>query len=192
MRSPLDDASFVQYANQVRVTHGRDPVRHDNAGAFAHDPAKLTENFLFRICVDGRKRVIKNQDLWLAQDGPRNGRPLFLPTRKRDSAFTNQRLESVRETSDIIAQAGDLRRPFDLSAIGFVDPERDILRQRVAEQKSFLWHISNSATQLSEGIIRNRHTVNEHAVRRRFTQTRNQINQRGFSTSRTADESDRL
>src|SRR6266496_695424 len=192
MCSTLDDASFIKYANQVRVTHRRDPVRHNNARAFAHDTPKLTENFLLRICVDGRKRVIKNQDLWLSQDGPRNGRPLFLPARKRDSAFTNQRLESVRETSDIVAQAGDLRRPFDLSAVGFVNAERDILRQGVAEQKSFLGHISNSATQLSEGIIRNRHTVNEHAVRRRFTQTRNQVNQRGFSTSSTADESDCL
>src|SRR5258706_10649317 len=102
VRAAFDDAAFIQNANQIRMSHSRNAMRNDNAGALAHDAPKLGQDLFFRVSIDRRKRIIENQDLWLAQNRPCNRRALFLSAGKSYPALADEGVEPVRKVAHII------------------------------------------------------------------------------------------
>src|SRR4051812_18426684 len=89
VRAALDDASFVEHADQVSLAHRRDAVRDDDARAVAHDAAQLRQNLLLRVSINRRERVVQNQYLRLANDGAGNRGALLLPAGERDAALAD-------------------------------------------------------------------------------------------------------
>ncbi len=118
-------------------------MRDDDAGSLVHHSAQLSQNLFFRESINRRKRIIENQNLWLAQNRACDRGALFLSTGKRDAAFAHQRLKTFGKIAQVIAQPGNLRRRFDLRGLGFFYSKSDVLRQRVAKQKRLLRHITN-------------------------------------------------
>src|SRR6185436_17783937 len=102
MRSLFDDSPFVEHANQICVAYSRNPMGDDQTRPAAHHTAQLGQDLFFRVGVNGRESIVKNKYPWLAQDGPGDGRALFLTTGERETAFTDKRVESIRKAGDVI------------------------------------------------------------------------------------------
>ncbi len=105
-RAALDDAPAVDHQNLVGVADGRDAVRHDDRGARAHDPPQAQQNFLFGVSVDGRQRIVQDQDARIDGDGAGERRALLLATRKRDAALADDRFVAVGKVGDILVEPG--------------------------------------------------------------------------------------
>ena len=68
---------------------------------------RRAQNALFGVGIDARERVVEDQNLRLAQNRAREGRPLLLPAGKRDAALADHRVEALREALDFTGNAGD-------------------------------------------------------------------------------------
>ena len=80
MRAALDDAPFTQHDDLVSTFDGRDAMRDENCRPLAHHIAEPAEDALFRVGVHARKRIIQNENFWLAQNRARKRSSLFLAT----------------------------------------------------------------------------------------------------------------
>src|SRR5882762_6180415 len=96
-------------------------MRDDQTSAAAHYAAKFSQNLLFSVGVDGRQRIVKNENLRRAQHRARNGGALFLPAGKRQPAFANQRVKAIGKTGNVFHQTGNVSSPFDLAALGMLN-----------------------------------------------------------------------
>src|SRR5207302_11477956 len=73
-----------------------------------------------------------------------------------------------------------------------LESKRDVLRHRVAEQKSFLRHVTDRLAQLGQRVIRHRDAIDEDAVRRRLDDAWHQIGERRLATTGAAHKRYRL
>ena len=135
----------------------------------------MREDFLLGVCVNGRERVVENQDARLTQHGARNRRALLLPARKGYAALADQSVEAFGELAHVVAESGNLRRPLDLGALGLFDSEGYVLGQRLAEEESLLRHVADGGAQLRERVFAHVNVVNEDCAGRRFNYARHEV-----------------
>ncbi len=69
MSAEFDDASAMQDGDAVGIAHRRDAVRDEDGCASAHDITQVVENSVFRLRVNARKRIVENQNAWIADQG---------------------------------------------------------------------------------------------------------------------------
>src|SRR5579863_9360164 len=139
----------MENSDAVGVAHGGNTMRDKNRRAALHDFAQMVEDLIFSMGVYAGKRVIENQNLRIADQRPGNRRPLLLPARKCNAALAHQRLVSLGKTMNVRRDVRDFGGIFDLCVSRGLNPQRDVLPDAVAEQKSFLWHESNAPPQRS-------------------------------------------
>ncbi len=70
-------------------------------------PAQARQNLLFGVGVDGRERIVQDQDARIHHDRAGQGRPLLLSAGQGDAALPDHRVIAFREIVDILVQAGD-------------------------------------------------------------------------------------
>ena len=109
----LGNSPLVQHEDLIRVADRRNPVRHDDRGPLAHDVAQTGEDFFLCVGVDGRQRVVQNEDARIDDDRAGDGRPLLLAARQRDAALADHRVVSLGEVGDILVEPSHGRRVFD-------------------------------------------------------------------------------
>src|SRR3990172_11718502 len=86
-------------------------------------------NLIFSLGVYGGCRVIQNQNRRISQNGSSYGYPLSLAARKSYSAFANNPIISLRESSNEfigLSQLGSLNELLFID-ISFVETENNIL-----------------------------------------------------------------
>src|SRR3984957_15399578 len=82
MAAAFDDTAFLEYQYLVRHAYRREPMRNDDGDAIARQLAKMLEHFRFSPRVDGRGRLIEDQDVRLvAHEGAGQGDVLPLTAR---------------------------------------------------------------------------------------------------------------
>ncbi len=64
----------------------------------------------FRFHIHRTGRVVQDQDLWLHQQGTRDGNSLLLPTGEVDSALLDMRIIAVFQVNDEVVRLGSFRR----------------------------------------------------------------------------------
>ena len=74
----LDHAALLQNENGVRVPDGRQAMRDDKDRATGHQAVKALFDELFGAGVDGRRRLVQNEDRGLRDGRARNGDELPL------------------------------------------------------------------------------------------------------------------
>src|ERR1700723_1934892 len=85
MAAAFDDTAFLEHQYLVRHAYRREPMRNDYGDAIARQLAKMLEHFRFSPRVDGRGRLIEDQDVRLvAHEGAGQGD--FLPLTARQFA----------------------------------------------------------------------------------------------------------
>src|ERR1051325_5566154 len=167
-------------------------MRDDHARPVAHHAAKLPETLLFGIRVNGRQRIIENQDLRLAQNRARNRSSLLLSARQSNAALANQRFETIRKSGNILRQTRDLSRPFDFRILRLLNSESDISLDRITEQKRLLRHITDARAQLRQRVVANVYVVDENGIVGSFNQTWDQVRYRRLATAGAAHKRDRV
>ena len=90
--------------------------------------------------VDRRQRLVENEDRRVAQQRPRDRKPLALSAREPQAALADQSGVALRQRGDEVVRIGGARRRDDLRRrrIGLAEPQ--IVLDRAVEQISVLPH----------------------------------------------------
>src|SRR5574342_689315 len=88
--------------------------------------------------VDGTGRIVQNQDMWIGQEGARQGQTLALSAGERDTAFADHGLVTLVKGLDELMRLGRLcRRSDHLGACARL-PKSDVLADGTREQEDIL------------------------------------------------------
>src|SRR5260370_6597178 len=113
-------------------------MRNQDGSAAPHDPCQPGEDSLFRECVYAGKRIVEDQNPWIAQNRARNRNPLLLSSRQREPALADHGLIPGRKIRDVRSDSRQFRRTRDLGFRRTLNAPSNVFRQRGAEQERFL------------------------------------------------------
>jgi len=72
-------------------------------------PPQVIDQFPFTRRIQGRARLVQDQDFGLGQERSRNGDALTLSGRKSQTAFSRNRVQTLRQAAKKFRQAGRMR-----------------------------------------------------------------------------------
>ena len=104
---PFSDSPLVKNQNLICVPNGRHAMRNDDGCPLAHRSAKPIENFLLRIGIHRRQRIVENENLRIDEQRACNGSALLLTAGQGNPAFTDRCVVSVRKSRDVLVQTGN-------------------------------------------------------------------------------------
>jgi len=106
VRAVFHNPARVKHVNHVGLLDGAQPVRDGNRGAALCRLVEGRLHHLFRLRVQGRRGLVEEEHLGVAQEGPRNGDALFLPAGQHASLAAHNRVHAVRERHDKVVDVG--------------------------------------------------------------------------------------
>lgn len=151
MRSQLSDAALHKDSDLVSVAGGRDAMGDEDRSSSLHDTGESLENALLGVGIDGGQSVVEDENAWIADDGPGDGRALFLAAGEGDSALANHGVEAARELEDLGADVGDGCRLFDLLVGGLRGSKGDVVADGLGEEEGLLRDKADVGAKLREG-----------------------------------------
>src|SRR5581483_109223 len=87
--------------------------------------------------------LVEYEDLRIAEDRARDGKPLALAAGEVGAAFADQRCKALRELVDELLQSRQLRGARDLLHGRIAPAEGDVLRDRPVENVRLLRHVAD-------------------------------------------------
>jgi len=102
---------------------------------------------LFRVRIQGRSRFVKNENLRVFVECPRNGNALAFTTWKGQSMLSNQGMVGLRHFFDEGANAQWTANGKHPLHIRFVFPQGDVFQNTACKKLHFLWHGGYQSTQ---------------------------------------------
>src|SRR6266481_4747654 len=141
----------------------------------------MVQDFLFGVSVHAGKRVIKDQNSGIAEDGPCNRGALFLSAGKCNAALAGDGLILKREPFNIRCNIGGFGGGVNLLVGGIFRAQRNVFPNRVAEEKGFLGHESNIFTQRGQRIFADGPAIQKEGAVQSVIRPRYQVDQRGFA-----------
>ncbi|ALK97791.1 hypothetical protein AB595_18195 [Massilia sp. WF1] len=90
MRALLDDASMFHDDDGVGVHDGRQPVRDDQDAALARQPFQFARDRAFRYRIQGRGRLVEDQDRRVLQDRAGDADALPFAAREHHAALADR------------------------------------------------------------------------------------------------------
>src|SRR4051812_4089093 len=118
-------------------------MRDKDGRAAQHDLAEVLEDLLLSVGIDARKRVIENEDTWVADDGARDRGALLLSAGERDATLAHHSLVLFRELFDVGRNAGTRCGAANILNTRSLSAERDVLADGVGEEECLLRHETN-------------------------------------------------
>lgn len=106
--------AVFEHHDLIRARHRGEPVRDQQHGAA---PRRLLDRLAQRslvVRVELRRRLVEQQHLGTAQQGPRDGEPLPLTARQRDAPAADLRPQPVRKPLDQRVEPGQPQHLRDL------------------------------------------------------------------------------
>ena len=148
VRTALHDTPVVHHDDRVSSSQRAQAVGDDERGAAGNGAIQGFEDLVFRFAVDGSGRIIQEQNGGFEQHGACDGEPLSLTARKTAAAFAEDCFIAFGQGADEVVGRGDTGSFLDLLLCSFGMTERDICRDRVREQKTFLEHETNVPSEI--------------------------------------------
>ena len=108
-------------------------MRNQNCRTAFHDSAQSSEDAFLGLRVHGRKRIVQDENSWIADDRARNRGPLLLSAGERDAALAHHSLIGLGEVLDITMQAGNFGCFVDALLVIFWQAEGDVAADGLAE-----------------------------------------------------------
>ena len=133
-----DDAPVVEHDDLVGERDRRQPVGDDDRRPVAHDLAQPGADLRLGRGVDGRGRVVEDEDARIDQERAGDRDPLPLPARERDPALADDGVVAVRELEDELVRLRGLGGGLDRSMRRVGHPERDVVADRGGEEERIL------------------------------------------------------
>src|SRR6266700_2337776 len=140
MPALFNDTALLDDHDLVRVLDCAQAMGDYNRGAIFHQAFERLLHQVFAFIVERTGRLVKDQQAWIAQQGPCNGNTLTLSTRKLHSALADQRVVPLRQVLDKFARIGCSRHCFDLSLGRRQSPVDNIFANSSTEEDRLLEH----------------------------------------------------
>ena len=96
MTADLPHNATVHHNDSVGVSHCRETMGDHDDGASNAGPFKGGLDKLLRLDVERRGRFIQEENLWVPQESPRNGKALLLPTGYLAAAFGQEGVVALK------------------------------------------------------------------------------------------------
>src|SRR6202043_3995994 len=109
--SLFDHHSLLEDDDPRRIPYRAYPVRRNQCRSSSQRFAKRAQNLCLRVRVDGRQRIIQQNDAGLLGQRPRERRTLLLSARQIDSTLAEYRLVSSGKLVDRLVELRDSRGP---------------------------------------------------------------------------------
>ncbi len=134
------NASGLQDDDPVGQMEGGPAVGHEQHRAVGQALAQALVDRLLGGRVDGRRRVVEDQDARVGEQGPGQRHPLSLPTRQAEPAFPDRGVVAPRQLGDELVRLGHPGHGLDLGIGGTGPAVRDVVPHRRREQEALLEH----------------------------------------------------
>ena len=186
---PLDHLAPLEHQDQVRPPHGRDPVGDEKYGPPDEHRRQIAQDLLLGARVHRRQAVVQDQDPRLPKQRSRQRHPLLLAARKRDPPLPDQRLQPLREALRGPPRARPSPPPRSISSRLASGRPRAMFSRTVVENRKLSWGTMPIAPRSSaERQPLDRDAVDEHRLRRRIDQPRDERQQRRLARPGPPDQ----
>ena len=151
MAAARGDPAVFEHDDLVGEGDRREAVGDDDRRPAAHRLAQAVANPRFGGRVDGRRRVVEDQDAWVDDECAGDRESLPLTARERDPALADDRVVAVRQRLDELVRLRQLGRVHDL-VIGRAGPaEGDVLADARREEERILGDHADLAAERARG-----------------------------------------
>ena len=138
VRAAVGDPALIEDHDPVGQVQRRPPVGDDQRGAPAHDLAQRGVDLGLQARVDGRGRVVQQEQPGVGDQRPGQGHPLPLPAGKRQALLADHGVVALGEPLDELVGLRRLGRGDDLVLGGVRPAVGDVRPHRVGEQEAVL------------------------------------------------------
>ena len=114
MPAGFDELPAIDDADQIGTLNRRQPVRDHQSRAPAHQRPQSCLNLPFRFAVEGRGRLVEQQDRRVLQHRPGDRDTLALAAGEADAVLADQGVVTLRQLPDELVSGGGARRRHDL------------------------------------------------------------------------------
>jgi hypothetical protein len=192
VRAGLRQPSVFQNQNQIRAAQQTQPAgNHKRVRPVIASRRAETISFSVRASTDavGSSRIKIGG---CSNQRARQREPLALAAGQIHARFAQHGFVAVRQRDDEIVRRRDARRALDLFHRGVRMAERDVGRDGVREQKTFLIDNADLPAERVQVQLAQILSVRENAAGARIVKTRNQTEQRTFARAGHAENADDL
>src|SRR5688500_4374817 len=138
------------------------------------------ENLCLGVRVDRAQGVVENEHMRITSEGASQRRALPLSARQVDAAFAEPRGIAHWKFCDSFIEFRDACDTLDLLTGRDTggQTECDVVSDRFGKYEGILWHDADRRSELLEGNVLERHTVEQNFTRRRVVAPRHQRDNR--------------
>ena len=188
----VGDPALVQDHDPVGQVQRGPAVRDDQRGAAPHHLAQRGVDLGLQARVDGRGRVVEQQQPGIGDQRPGQRHPLPLPAGQGKALLADHRVVALGQPDDELVRLGRLGRGDDLlvgrirAAVGDVGPDR------VGEQEAVLHDQADRGAQRVAGHVGDVVPADADRAGLRVVEAGQQQRQGGLARAGRADHGDRL
>ena len=153
MVAALDDPALPQDQDLVGVHDGRQPMRDHEGSAVATDAPECFLDRRLGGTIQGRRRLVEDQEPGIRQKRPGYTHPLSFSPRKLQAPLAHPDREAPRRRLDEGSKFRRLGGGLDLRLRRVWPGEGDVGAQGVVKQGDILWDQGHGAPQIRAGKI---------------------------------------
>ena len=192
VRTAVGDPPGVQYHDPVGQVQRGPAVRDDQRGPAAHDLVQRIVDLGLQARVDGRGRVVEDEQAGVGDQRPGQRHPLPLAAGQGKSLLAHHRVVAQRQPLDELVRLGGPGRRQDL-LVGRVRPAvGDVGPHRVGEQEALLHDQPDRGAQGVTGHVGDVVPADPDRAGLRVVEPRQQQGEGGLAGSGRSDHGDRL
>ena len=168
-----DEAAFED-DDLVRVANRAQTVRDGDDSAAFHQSLERFHHELLRLGVERGGRFVENEDGGVANDGARDADALTLATGKREAAFADHRIVTMRHLGDELVRISHLCGLDDFLQRRIRSPISNVLADRAREEHGVLQDEADLWAQPFERVVSDIGRLVEYSALRRIVEARDE------------------
>src|ERR1017187_10461576 len=192
MGARFDNASTVQYHNQISPLDGREPVGDADRGAASHQFFECHLNDALGFGIQGAGGLVQNEDGGVLENRPGNGDALLLAAGEIDAFFPDVEGVAARLLHDEIVRVSVLCRRLDFLVGGSFSTKGNVKADALVEENRLLSDNGNVGPQLPRGDGTDIGAANQHRAGLRVIEAQQQIGEGGLAGAGAADQGHQL
>ena len=148
MRAYIKHFAVPQNYDFIEIFDCGNAVRNINRSLAFSVRSQAFKNILFRLCINGGKRIVQNEYRSVFHKSARNRSPLLLPARNCDASLSEHRVIAVLKRHHIAIYICEPSNAYDVVSFHLLIAKRKryVACYSVRKQKVVLRHICNTAS----------------------------------------------
>lgn len=192
MRADGVDPAAVHHDDLVCILYGRNALGDDDLRNVWDLLAEGLADHRVRLGVDGAGRVVEDEHLRIFQKGARDAQALFLPARNVGAALLDVGVVLIGERLDEVVRAGEAADAAHFVVGRVLLAPAQVVLDGAGEQNVLLQDHGDLVAERFEVVVLDIDPADVHGALRRVVQARDEVDEGGFGSARTAQNADRL